>query len=104
MNCYNKKNQFILSLLIVIGIVWHYYIIDFKCVLFYLMVFAPILMVLPIIWNQSLYNEFSINFKKLITYKSFQCIMTVVLFLLCILILYLLIVGYVPVGYRAGQC
>ena len=104
MNCDNKKGQFILSLLLIFAITLHYYIIDSKCILFYFMLFAPILMLLPIIWNELLYNELSVRFEKAITYRSFQCILTAVLFLLCIFIFFILVTGYMPSEYKPGQC
>jgi len=99
-----KRSQFIFSLLAIIGVILHYNRIDSKCMYFYLILFAPIITALPILWNIKLHNEFIIIFKIKITYNSFQCIMTVALFLLCILLFYFLITGYVPEGYRAGRC
>jgi len=104
MICYKKKNQYTLSLLATIGTTLHYYIIDSECFLFYLMLFAPVFMAFPIMWNELLYSEISIRFKIPISYNFFQCIMTVTLFLFCIFIFCILIIGYVPTGYKAGHC
>ena len=104
MICYKKKNQFILSLIVIISVAFYYYRLDSKCVFFYLILFTPTLIILPILWNVTLYDEFVTRFKIKITYNFFQCIMTFVLLLLAILLFYLLITGYIPTGYKAGRC
>jgi len=93
-SCSSKKFQYILAFINTILFIIGLYNISpnniiprdesILLILFYYIFILPLFIWIPFIWNRWLYELFIEDVKHPISYSAFQCIATVVLFLLAI--------------------
>ena len=81
----------------------HYYRLDAPCFIYYFPV-AIIILFIPWVWNHFVYNGLIEGAKNPISYKVFQCIMTIALLFLLLMYIKMLITGYTPDNYIKGTC
>ena len=101
--CSVKKYQYYIATMLAIFFSLHYYRIDTPCFIYYLPV-AIVILFIPRIWNHFIYSSLTEGIKKPISYKAFQCIMTIALLFLLFVTMKNFITGYIPNNYVQGIC
>ena len=82
----------------------HFYNLDSKCFFNSYIFVSFLFLIIPFLWNNWLYQEFTENSKKPISYSTFIYIANMVYLLLVLFFLLLIFIGYKPNSYITGVC
>jgi len=82
----------------------YFYNLDQKCFFNDYIFVSFLFLIIPFLWNNWLYQEFTENSENPISYSTFIYIANMVYLLLVLFFLILIFIGYRPSGYITGVC
>jgi hypothetical protein len=98
-----KKYQYYLSIVVSLLSIFHFYRLDFSCIIYFLPI-SLIIFSLPFLWGNIIYNGLIEGIENPISYKIFQYILTIILLLLLIFFILIIFFEYIPKNYIQGVC